>query len=84
MTNKQTSELIKQLEILPSFKKFCVGVSQNLTTDNWYVANNETFENLLNNQGDDFDEFVHCDNIRNPTTELIREIIKACRANGLF
>lgn len=36
-------------------------------------------ENLINDKGDYFDEFVHDDNIRNDVTELMRVIIKECR-----
>lgn len=34
---------------------------------------------LLDDNGDYFDEFVHDDHIRNDVTELIRAIIKECR-----
>lgn len=36
-------------------------------------------DNLLADNGDYFDEFVHDDNIRNDVTELMRAIIKECR-----
>ncbi|MCX4348383.1 MAG: hypothetical protein OSJ76_01205 [Alphaproteobacteria bacterium] len=36
-------------------------------------------ENLLNDNGDFFDEFIHDDHIRNDVTELMRAIIKECR-----
>ncbi len=40
-------------------------------------------ENLLNDNGDYFDEFVHDDNLRNDITELMRTIIKECRQCGI-
>lgn len=39
----------------------------------------QAIDRLLDNQGDDFDEFIHDDHIRNDVTELMRAIIKECR-----
>lgn len=36
-------------------------------------------DELLADNGDYFDEFIHDDNIRNDVTELMRAIIKECR-----
>ncbi len=39
----------------------------------------EAIDLLLDNQGDEFDEFIHDDNIRHDVTELMRAIIKEYR-----
>ena len=40
-------------------------------------------EKLLDDHGDDFDEFVHCDGIRNAVTELVRVRTKECLKCGI-
>lgn len=40
-------------------------------------------DELLDDHGDDFDEFVHCDGLRNAVTELTRALIKECLKCGI-